>query len=76
MVSEGVEFLVELPVDTAMNKKRTDDQFSEQEAQRRFHEALRGARVAGHKAMNEIPKKNGESRRLKRKSKHTGSHAE
>jgi hypothetical protein len=50
-------------------KKRADDQYSDKEAQRRFHEALRGARSAGHKTMKDIPKKNGESRSLRETKK-------
>lgn len=56
---------VSLPYDGQMSAKTLDDQYSEQEAKRRFHEALRGARTAGHKTMNDIPKKNGESRKSK-----------
>jgi hypothetical protein len=36
------------------NKSKSDDQFSQREARRRFEAALRGARAAGHKPMAEI----------------------
>jgi hypothetical protein len=36
-----------------MGKER-DDQYSEQEAQRRFEAALRGARLVGHKPQSEM----------------------
>jgi hypothetical protein len=39
--------------------KKDDEQFSPEEAQRRFEAALRGARVAGHKKSSEIEKKDG-----------------
>lgn len=42
-----------------MNKK-SDEKFSERESQKRFEAALRGARIAGHKPMKEVPKKRAE----------------
>jgi hypothetical protein len=33
---------------------RKDDRYSEQEAQRRFEAALRGARMVGHKPQSEM----------------------
>jgi hypothetical protein len=55
--------------------EKSSDKYSDQEAQRRFHEALRGARDAGHKTMKDILKKNGESRGAKRK-KPKGTHSQ
>jgi hypothetical protein len=54
-----------------MAKRSLNDQYSEQETRRRVEAALRGARIAGHKTMNDIPKKNGESRRVKPKKSKT-----
>jgi hypothetical protein len=34
--------------------KKSDDQYSEQEAQRRFEAALRGARLVSHKPQSEM----------------------
>jgi hypothetical protein len=39
-----------------MGEKDTD-QFSDEEVQRRFEAALRGAREVGHEAMKDIPPK-------------------
>jgi hypothetical protein len=36
---------------------KKNDQYSAQEAKQRFEAALRGARVAGHKPMSDLPKK-------------------
>jgi len=44
-----------------MNKNRTD-LFSQKETQQRFEAALRGARIAGHKPKEDMPKNSGESR--------------
>ena len=38
-----------------MEPKR-DDQYSDEEAKRRFEAALRGAREVGHEAMKHIPR--------------------
>jgi hypothetical protein len=35
-------------------KPKDEDQFSDQESQRRFEAALRGARAVGHKQMKDI----------------------
>lgn len=40
-----------------MNAKKPEQEFSEQEAQRRFEAALRGAREVGHEAMKDISPK-------------------
>jgi hypothetical protein len=37
--------------------KKPGDQYSDEEAQRRFEAALRGARVVGHEAMKDISPK-------------------
>jgi hypothetical protein len=37
--------------------KNQDDQYSDEEAKRRFEAALRGAREVGHEAMKDIPPK-------------------
>jgi hypothetical protein len=37
--------------------KKTDDQFTKKEAQKRFEAALRGARVTGHKPMSGMTSK-------------------
>jgi hypothetical protein len=37
--------------------RKPDDQYSEEEAQRRLKAALRGARVAGHKPMKSMTPK-------------------
>lgn len=34
--------------------EKNKDEYSEQEAKRRFEQALRGARKAGHKTMKEV----------------------
>jgi hypothetical protein len=40
-----------------MSGKRISDQYSDEEAQRRFEAALRGAREVGHESMKNIPPK-------------------
>ncbi len=45
-----------------MNAKPTDDQFSDEETERRFKAALRGARAAAQKPMKEIAGKGRKSR--------------
>jgi hypothetical protein len=40
-----------------MATKTNDEQFSDEEAQRRFEAALRGAREVGHEPMKDIPPK-------------------
>ena len=42
---------------------KNDNQFSKTETEERLQAALRGARIAGHKELKDIPKKNGESRK-------------
>jgi DNA adenine methylase len=43
---------------TMTNKKRADELYSKDEAQRRFEAALRGARIVGHKPLTDVrPKK-------------------
>jgi hypothetical protein len=56
-----------------MPKNRPSDKFSKDETRQRFEAAIRGARAAGSKPFNDIPKKNGESRvaARQRKSKKT-----
>jgi RNase P/RNase MRP subunit POP5 len=44
---------------------KKDDQFSEEEAQRRFDAALRGARVAGHKPKEIVTRKHSGTQRKK-----------
>jgi hypothetical protein len=41
----------------AASQKNQDDQYSDEEAQRRFEAALRGAREVGHESMKDIPPK-------------------
>ncbi len=38
-----------------MSPKKTDDQYSELETQRRFEAALRGAREVGHEPKQDVP---------------------
>jgi hypothetical protein len=38
-------------------KKNSADQYGDREAEERLKAALRGARIAGHKQMSDIPKK-------------------
>jgi hypothetical protein len=40
-----------------MSKKVSGDQYSDEEAQRRFEAALRGAREVGHESMKDISPK-------------------
>jgi hypothetical protein len=37
-----------------MPSEPSDDQYSKREAKRRFEQALRGARIAGHKPMKDV----------------------
>jgi hypothetical protein len=39
-----------------MSKKGPNEQYNEQEAQRRFEAAIRGARIAGAKPLKSLPK--------------------
>ena len=50
-----------------MAKEKTEDRYGEQEAQRRFEAALRGARLAGHKPMKSITPKRPKKQRKPRK---------
>jgi hypothetical protein len=52
--------------------EKNKEHFSPEETNRRMAAALRGARIAGHKTMKDIPKKNGESRGSKRKCQPKG----
>ncbi len=45
-----------------MSGKTTDQQYTEEVAQRRFETALRGARAVGHEPMKSMPKKRVETR--------------
>jgi len=49
--------------------KKPDDQYSQEEAEKRFEAALRGARVTGHKPMKDIPAKPKASRKKPRKKR-------
>jgi hypothetical protein len=52
-----------------MDTKKTDEEYSEQEARRRFEAALRGAKIVGHKQQSEM--KLGKSKAKRRpKAKH------
>lgn len=51
-----------------MNKNKPEDEYSEDEAKRRFEQALRGAKIAGHKPMKEISPKRGKKQRKARKA--------
>jgi hypothetical protein len=49
---------------------KPDEKFSDEEAQRRFEAAIRGARVVGHESMKDIsPKRQSEMNVGKRKAK-------
>ena len=48
--------------------KRSDEQFDEAEAQRRFEAALRGARIAEAKPMRDMPRKDKAPKRKPRKA--------
>lgn len=58
-----------------MADRSKEQEFSEEETQRRFDAALRGARTAGHKPMSEMrqgkiePKKASDKKRQKRNLK-------
>jgi hypothetical protein len=51
-----------------MNGKR-DDQYSEQETQRRFEGMLRASRKVGHKTLKSMTPKRAKKQRVKRKSR-------
>jgi hypothetical protein len=40
-------------------KNKQSEFYDKDEAERRFEAALRGARIAGHKPMTDVPKKRG-----------------
>lgn len=50
-----------------MKSRKDDEKFSDDETQRRFEAALRGARVTGHKPMSEISPKLTKLRKRKKK---------
>ena len=54
-------------------KQKTSEVFDKEETERRMQAALRGAQIAGHKTMKDIPKKDGESRQSKRQRKSRGA---
>jgi hypothetical protein len=51
----------------ALNNKQSEF-YDKDEAKRRFEAALRGARVAGHKPMTDVPKKRGVARQIGEKA--------
>jgi hypothetical protein len=51
-----------------MIKKTSDDQYSDEEAERRLVAALRGARITGHKPMSDLPKKRAIKTKPKKKA--------
>jgi len=51
-----------------MNKK-SDDNYSDEEAERRLVAALRGSKITGHKPMADIPKKRAAKKTKKRSVK-------
>jgi hypothetical protein len=53
----------------AMAAPKDENHFSAKEAAKRFEAALRGARVAGHKPMSEIPPKRKRKKTKSKKSK-------
>jgi len=56
----------EIGLDAFMAK--SDDQYSDKDAQRRFEAALKGARIAGHKPMSEVsPKTKADSVKAKQR---------
>jgi len=44
---------------------KKDEVYSDEEAKRRFEQALRGAKIAGHKPMKEISPKRGNKKKGK-----------
>jgi hypothetical protein len=60
----------------AMAKPKREDQYSDQETQRRFEAALRGARMVGHKPQSEMklgkPRGKPSKSSAKRKEKKSG----
>ena len=54
---------------------KSDEQYGEQEAQRRFVAALRGARVVGHKPQSEMKlgKREGKTTKMRKKAALTAS---
>jgi hypothetical protein len=48
--------------------KKSDDEFSEQEAKQRFEAALRGARSAGYKPLEAVKKAAAKKRAARKKS--------
>jgi hypothetical protein len=51
-----------------MSAKKSNDQYSEEEAERRLVTALRGSRITGHKPMSDLPKKRTAKKRKKKAS--------
>jgi hypothetical protein len=49
-----------------MKRPISDTEFSEDEKKERFAAALRGARIAGHKPMTDVPKKRASKPKKKR----------
>jgi hypothetical protein len=47
--------------------KKSDENFSQEQTQKRFEAALRGARITGHKSMSEIAPKRQSKRKAKKK---------
>jgi hypothetical protein len=52
-----------------MTSKRSDDEFSPEEAKERMKAALLGARLAGHKPMEDLIKKKPKVKKVKPKKK-------
>jgi hypothetical protein len=54
-----------------MTRKSIFMDYTKEEVKQRFEAALRGSRIAGHKTMKDIPKRNGESRAIHARPKPT-----
>ena len=48
-----------------MSDKKSDDDYSPEEAKKRLEAALRGARLAGHKPMESLINKNSKAKKKK-----------
>lgn len=52
-----------------MAMAKSDERYGKKEAQRRFEQALRGARIAGHKPMKDVLRKKPKKQREQDKKK-------
>jgi hypothetical protein len=51
--------------------RKSDDQYSDEAAQRRFEAALRGEREVGHEPMKSLPKKRQSTKKKVKSNAHT-----